>query len=166
MQPWQVARLTRIDVVRLTWLLFALALVRGFDYVTGDDARLAQPPPEPLGTVLGYSPRSALVGVEAAFPLWIWGALILLAVSLLAVGLLGRWHRYVWLGHVVLSAAYTGLAIGLAYGYFERPWLDGIRSASGLVLPACLHTLLWWRMGPKPIDLEIEEGGARGAGTA
>lgn len=145
---WQVAQLTRVDVVRLTWLLWAVGLVRGLDYATGQDEAW----PAPIATPLGHVPKSALVGIEAAFPLWAWGALVLAACSVQLVGLLARWHAWVWAGHVMLAAVYIGLAIGLFVGYAERPWFDGVRNSTGLLVAFALHVLLWWRMGPAPVD--------------
>lgn len=144
---WQVAQLTSVDVVRLTWLLWGVALVRGADYATGHDDAW----PAPVAAALGHHPRSALVGIEAAFPLWVWAAIITTACVLQLVGMVRHWHAWVWAGHVLLSATYLGLSVGLMYGYVDRPWLDGIRNGVGLIIPVALHTLLWWRMGPAPV---------------
>lgn len=156
MRRWQVATLTRIDVVRLTWLLWGLGVVRGLDYGTGADTAIAAGTPAPA--FVGHAPVSALVGIEAAFPLWIWSILILTSSGLLLVGLVRRWHSWVWVGHVALSALYLALSLGLAYGYLDRPAFDGIRTATGLLFPASLHALLWWRMGPVPITTPGDAG--------
>jgi hypothetical protein len=70
---------------------------------------------------------------------------------ILTVGMLNRWHAFVWTGHVILCLAYAGLCVGLVFGYLDRPWFDGIRSGTGLAL---LHYLLWWRMGFRPAQIE------------
>lgn len=151
---WQVAQLTRIDVVRLTWLLWVVALIRGLDYATGHDDAW----PTPVAVPLGHAPKTALVGIEAAFPLWAWAPMFLTACLVLLVGITRRWHAWVWAGHVALACLYLGLAVGLMAGYAERPWLDGIRNSTGLLVAAALHALLWWRMGPRPVGLGSENG--------
>lgn len=140
---WRPARLLRIDMVYISVVLLITASARGIDYCTGNDSGARSPAP---------GQKSILVGIEAAFPLWMWGVMILTASTLLGLGILRGWHAYVWVGHVLLSAFYTALCFGLLPGYLDRPWADGIRNAIGLILPAMLHYLLWWRMGPKPID--------------
>lgn len=140
---WQPARLRPVDVSLVTTLLCITAAFRGLDYLTGDDANARGPKP---GT------ESALVGIEAAAPLFVWGIAIIGGVLLIIVGMRRRWHVYVWCGHVLLSAVYLALASGLLPSYLDRTWFDGIRSATGLLLPTGLHLLLWFRMGPKPID--------------
>jgi hypothetical protein len=139
---WQPARLRRNDLTLISLLLLTTALSRGLDYLTGTDSNARGPKP---------GVPSVLVGIEAAFPLHWWGAAIVIGVALLVVGMGRRWHFPVWAGHVVLSAIYAALCIGLLAGYLERPWLDGIRGATGLILPFGLHTLIWWRMGPRPV---------------
>lgn len=142
-----------VDVRRLTWLFCLVAIIRGLDYVTGNDSRLSRAILNPAGPEL-EAPRSALVGVETAAPLWIWGVLLLVPAYVVLVCVTvrripGR-HTLIWCGHVALSAVYLGLTVGLGVGYIDRPWLDGIRSASGLLVPTGVHALLWWRMGWRP----------------
>lgn len=138
---WAPARLLSADVMVMAVGLGSLAMIRGLDYSTGRDAAARAPLP-------GTEP--ALVGIEAAFPLWIWGAAILVGATTLLVGVLFRLHFTIWLGHVILCAVYAALCVGLTFGYLDRPWLDGIRSGTGLALPALMHYLLWWRMGARP----------------
>lgn len=158
---WQVAVLTRVDVVRLTWLMWSVAVVRGLDYGTGHDD--AWPPA--VATPLGHVPKSALVGIEDAFPLWIWAAMFLAACAVQLVGMVRHWHAWVWLGHVALSALYLGLAVGLLVGYAERPWFDGIRNSTGLLVAMALHALLWWRMGPAPVTVQLPPAFPSSAGA-
>lgn len=143
MKKWRPARLRRIDLVNVTVVLVITSGVRGLDYVTGEDSGARTPKP---------GQRPVLVGIESAFPLWVWGMLTLTGTALLIVGMIRSWHVYVWAGHVILSAVYAALCVGLLPGYFHREWFDGIRSAAGLLLPTALHSLIWWRMGPKPIE--------------
>ncbi|GAA0189828.1 hypothetical protein GCM10008944_01700 [Cytobacillus oceanisediminis] len=138
---WAPARLLSTDVAVMAVGLGSLAMIRGLDYSTGNDAMVRAPLP-------GTEP--ALVGIEAAFPLWIWGAAILTGSTTLLGGVLLRRHFPIWLGHVILCAIYAALCVGLTVGYLDRPWLDGIRSGTGLALPALMHYLLWWRMGARP----------------
>ncbi|MFC5676080.1 hypothetical protein [Aeromicrobium endophyticum] len=146
---WRPARLLIADVVVLTIGLTSVAAIRGFDYSTGDDSRARGPKP---------GVESALVGIEAAFPLWTWGLMLGAGVAFLIVGMTCRWHSFVWTGHVILCFAYAGLCAGLVAGYLDRPWFDGIRSGAGLALPALLHYLLWWRMGFRPVETEGAAG--------
>lgn len=140
---WRPARLRPFDILLITIALWVTATIRGLDYLTGDDAGAR--PPRPGQT-------NALVGIEAAFPLWLWGISMVIACTLLGLGVLRGWHAYVWWGHVLLSVIYTGLCVGLIPGYLDRSAFDGIRSASGLLLPVVVHFLIWWRMGRRPID--------------
>lgn len=144
---WQVAQLTRVDVVRLTWLMWAVAMVRGLDYGTGHDDVW----PAAVASPLGHVPPTVLVGIEAAFPLWVWSIMFLAAGTTQLIGMVRHWHAWVWAGHVAFSVLYLGLAIGLFAGYAERPWFDGVRNSTGLLVAMALHALLWWRMGPAPV---------------
>lgn len=141
--PWVPARLLRLDVRVLTVVLLATATVRSFDYMTGHDADTRGPQP---------GVPNALVGIEALFPLYVWGLLMLTSITVLAVGMVSKWHAYVWWGHVLLCALYTGLCAGLVYGYLQRDDFDGIRTGAGLALPASLHLLLFLRMGRRPAN--------------
>jgi hypothetical protein len=161
-RPWQVAQLTRVDVVRLTWLLWAVALIRGADYATGNDGSW----PAPIAVPLGQAPPSALVGIEAAFPLWVWAAMIITSCAVLLLGMLRRWHAWVWAGHVALSAIYLGLSVGLLVGYLDRPWFDGVRNSTGLLVAMALHALLWWRMGPAPVTPPTAPDASSSTGAA
>jgi hypothetical protein len=140
---WKPARLRRFDLVVITLGLWLTATIRGLDYITGDDSGAR--PPKPGQT-------NVLVGIEAAFPLWMWGVIILTGTALLGVGVIRSWHAYVWWGHVILAAVYLALTVGLLPGYLGREWFDGIRGASGLILPTVLHSLIWWRMGRRPVE--------------
>lgn len=140
---WRPARLRPFDVGLVTLLLIVVAAFRGLDYLTGDDSGARSPQP---------GKPSALVGIEAAAPLHLWGWLIILGVALIAVGMWRRWHFPVWVGHVVLFATYLGLCVGLLPAYLGRSDFDGIRTATGLIVPVGLHLLLWFRMGPRPVD--------------
>jgi hypothetical protein len=114
---------------RLIILLFCYsAAVRGLDYATGRDGTAA-------------SPSSPLAVIEQAMPLTVWASLLLGAVGVLVVGMVGRWHRPVIVGHVVLAAVYLGLFAGLLPEYLHRDWFDGIRSAGGLAVPVVVHIL-------------------------
>lgn len=150
---WSPARLLVLDVVFITAILATTAGVRAWDYLTGEDASARSSVP---------GKPSVLIGIEAAFPLMWWGLAIGVGVVLVSIGILTRSHLPVWIGHVILSALYTGLAVGLIGGYLDRPSFDGIRNGVGLLLPAALHALLWIRMGPQPVIRKEPTGDASG----
>ncbi|MDO5662863.1 MAG: hypothetical protein Q4G40_09220 [Brachybacterium sp.] len=131
---WQPARYSLEDSVALTVGLVCFALIRGYDYLTPS---------------VHHSPSLSIV--EAAFPLHVWGALFSVPALVLAASVLLRIHIGVWIGHWLLAIAYMGLAMGLGLEFLSRPWGDGIRTASTLILPAVLHLVAALRTGWRPV---------------
>ena len=130
---WEPGRLGLRDSIGITVLLIAVAMVRGIDYIT----------PAPIST-------TALSIVEQAAPLWAWGMGFMIPAVVLAASTLTRVHLGVWVGHWLLAIAYVSLAVGLGAEYVTRPWLDGIRSATAMMLPAILHCTVAVRTGWRP----------------
>ena len=110
-------------------LFCVIATVRALDYATGVDGTAAVP-------------NSALGGIERAFPLGVWAALLTSGVVLVLSGMLGRWTTVVAAGSIVLAVCYFGLTIGLLIEYLGRPDLDGIRGATGLAVPVVWHVIV------------------------
>jgi hypothetical protein len=135
---WRTSQFVRTDVIFLTALLTVLALVRGFDYATGDDSE---------GATLSL--------VEKAFPLPLWGALFMFGGGLIAAGMLLHIHPVVFVGHCLLAVTYAMLTVGLFVALPGFPF-DGIRTATGLTAIVWLHYFLALRMGPRPIDGSVE----------
>lgn len=112
----------RIFVVMLPC---AEAILRGIDYVTGDQDSTTQ----------------SLTFVEKAMPLAVWGVLFLVAGLLTA---LGFWRKWVWVcvaGLHVGGATYMSMAVGLAAKAWERGG-DGFRTPVMFVVFA----LAFWGM--------------------
>lgn len=140
---WQPARLTKLDHTLVLWALIALPMVRAFDYSTGKNF------------------SRSLVAVEAFAPLWAWAIAFWTGALVLIAGVVTKRHLVVYLGHSILAVTYSALMVGITISAFHNPWFDGIRGGSVLLLPAALHWLIWWRMGPaplKPRDVQIIEG--------
>lgn len=113
-------------------IAFALqAFIRGLDYTFGDD---------------GQSDRVS--SFERALPLQAWGYLFLTGFLLLTIGMVLRRQTPIWLGHSVLGTTYAAIAAGLIVQSLGAPFLDGIRSGSGLLLAAGVHTTLGWLAAP------------------
>lgn len=125
-------RLSDALIIKIT--LIIMGLWRGFDYFT----------PQVTGTT------TVTETMQTAFPLWVWGMLILVPTLALATGLALRMHFAVWIGHGLLAVVYAALVVSLTMVCIERPMLDGIRSATVLLAPLTLHALLCVRTGWKP----------------
>lgn len=130
---WEPGRFGLYDSIGITCVLVIISLVRGYDYLTPDSV-----------------PTPALSVVEQAFPIHVWGLAFTLPAVLLATAVLARIHAGVWAGHWLLGIAYVALAVGLGAEYTSRPWLDGIRSAAGMALPATIHIGVAIRTGWRP----------------
>lgn len=132
---WRPAAFTQGDVLTLVVVVYLQAVVRAYDYATGDDARTTM----------------TLHTVERAFPLHIWAALILAGASIGILGMLLRRHMTVWIGHGILLVVYVGLCAGIAASAASHPYLDGIRGATALLGPIVIHVIVLLRMGPRPL---------------
>ena len=130
---WEPARLGLSDSIGLTILLTFAAAMRGYDYLTPK-----------------VHPSPSLSVVEAAFPLWVWGLMFALPAIFLAVSALARIHAGVWIGHWLLVITYVGLGTGLGVEYLGRPWFDGIRGVSSIMIPCAIHCLVAFRTGWRP----------------
>lgn len=117
-------------VHRLSWLLAVVGLSRGIDYWT-----------DPGGT-------SSLVIVEGIAELDAWGICLVLASSLLAVGLAGRLHLAVFLGHVACAGIYVMLTIATAQAVI--PTGNGYRGIGPLLTLTVLHVAFALLRGPIP----------------
>ena len=130
---WRPAVLTAGDIVLATYAVVTMALLRAYDYGTGNDA----------------SPTLSIV--EAAMPLGVWSALFAIGGLVLLIGARCRIHALVWTGHAWLFILYLALLTGIAWAVAAAPWFDNIRSASVLILPVLMHFLLALRTGPSPL---------------
>lgn len=126
---WAPSSLRGGDVRTLMLLFAGAALVRALDYATGVD-----------GSASG-TPNSALASVERAFPLAVWAASLTTGALLVLLGMVGRWGTVVATGSLILAVVYFGLATGLGIEYVGRPALDGIRGATGLLVPVVWHVI-------------------------
>ena len=125
---WGAPPLNGRDTVVLMSVFSFAALWRALDYATGVDGVAA-------------APNSTLGTVEQAFPLAVWSGALATGAGLVLLGLAGRWNRLVATGSAILALVYLGLAVGLGVESLGRPWLDGIRGASGLVVPVVWHVI-------------------------
>lgn len=142
---WETPRLTGIDVLVVILSLLTQAIVRSWDYSTGDDRVSA-----------------SLTLIEDAFPLWIWGIILGVLAGALLLGIGLRIHLLVWSSHALLSFMYSILMIGMLIAVLDNnpfPW-DGIRGVTLLMTPAILHGVLAIRTGPHPLpysDITVTE---------
>lgn len=131
---WEPGRFHLTDALVLKVVLIAMGVMRGIDYLTP--------------SVRGWTPvTESMVG---AFPLQVWAAMVLIPTATLMIGLLGRIHIAVWLGHGLLAGVYAALVVSLGLVYIERPFFDGMRSVTVLFLPATLHAVITARTGWRP----------------
>lgn len=79
---WRPARLVPGDIVALAITLASQAMLRAWDYGTGQD-----------------STGPALALVERAAPLWVWALVFAAGDLALIAGLIRRRHLAVWAGH-------------------------------------------------------------------
>lgn len=108
------------------WAFGLEAFVRGIDYATNDRDDVTQ----------------SLSIVEAALPLPIWGAIILVGATLFLGGVVLKKHNPIIAGSLILMATYMALAVGLFMRMVERGWpWDGFRSPLLFVAVATLYGL-------------------------
>lgn len=135
---WEPGRFHLSDALLLKGTLAFMAFWRGFDYVT--------PPPR-----LTQVTETMML----AFPLTVWGVAFIALSAVLGIGLLTRTHFLVWLGHGLLAAAYVAVFVSLLSVYLQREMLEGIRSATVILAPLVLHTVLSFRTGWRPPNWEV-----------
>ena len=139
---WEPGRFHLSDALIIKITLVVSAFSRGFDYLT--------PPPE-------LTP--AVETMMLAFPLEVWGGAFIAFAGILALGLILRIHFLVWIGHGLLAAVYMAAFSSLLSLYAQREMFEGIRSATALLAPLVLHTLLSFRTGWKPPKWEVAVDG-------
>lgn len=143
---WEPGRFHLSDALVIKATLIFMGLWRGFDYFT------------PAVT----APSTVTETMQTAFPLEVWGILILAPTLALAAGLALRMHFAVWIGHGLLAVVYAGLVVSLMLVYIERPLFDGIRSATVLLAPLVLHALLCVRTGWRPPKWDLDDVAGEG----
>ena len=140
---WMPARFGWADTTLMSIGVCIVALVRSYDYLTGEDAWYTSHPD-------AAERPASLVGIEAAFPLWWWAMVLIVGAVLILGGMIRKRHFVVFAGHFVLGVTYVGLAVGLLDGYLDVADFDGIRGSATLVPPALYCILVSVRMGVRP----------------
>lgn len=95
---------TALAVLAMQIVLFALPIIRGHDYGTGDTQETARR----LGTV------------EMAAPLEFWGYAFTIAGCLGLIGLLLKSWKFAFWGHVLCWALYWAVGVGIFTDVFNR----------------------------------------------
>ena len=139
---WEPGRFNLSDAVVIKATLIFMAFLRGIDWLT---------------PTVTSSPTPVTETMQTAFPLEIWALMIMAPATVLLIGLVLRIHFFVWLGHGLLAVTYMGLFTSLLLVYAQRPYFDGIRSATVLLAPLVLHTLLVVRTGWRPPRWDLSE---------
>lgn len=132
---WEPARLSPLDSISFTAWLCLASLLRGLDYLL---------PRSPEGAT------KALNVVEEAMPIQLWGILFFGFGAMLAVSVVLKIHRLVYLSHWSLGVITAALTVGLMAEYLTRPWGDGMRSAGTLGVVAAFYLILAIRTGWEP----------------
>lgn len=116
-------------VLTVQMLLTGQAASRGMDFVQ------ERPP---------GSTSAALSAVEAAAPLPLWGAALLLAAGVVFAGLFGGWVLPIVIGHALLAALYGAFSFGL---FDQTPIESGPLALLGmsLALPGVYLGVSRWR---------------------
>lgn len=131
---WRPARLDDRDMTFLALVFGVVGLNRGFDYLTGAD-----------------SVSKSLSIVEQVASLWAWGAGFAFGATILLIGVWGRIHSFVWLGHGLLAAGYSLLGVGIIWSVLGNPWGDGVRTGGALLALAAVHWVVCSRTGVRPL---------------
>lgn len=132
---WEPARLSLLDSMSVTVWLCLASILRGLDYLL---------PSTPEGQT------KALTVVEDALPIPGWGILFSGFGFLLALSVVLKIHRLVYLSHWTLGVVTAALTVGLGAEYLTRPWGDGIRSAGTLAVVAAFYLIIAIRTGWEP----------------
>lgn len=137
---WRPARFRPVDYYILTGTFALGALIRGFDYAAGE-------------RVWGISDA-----MSPYLPHKMWGVMFLIGATLLVIGLLGRRHAFIFLGHNFLAAVYglNALSLLLVVVTVSRFNSDGIRWVGTVMLIGLVHALLALRTGKHPIPMGAE----------
>ena len=111
------------------YLLSLEPLVRGIDYITGDD-----------GTF-----NRALRSVEDAMPLWIWGVVFIAAAVLFLTGVTRRKHNFIIAGSILMVATYGAFSVGAIFEIVSEGWpWDGYRRVVMYVVWASVYGVFAW----------------------
>lgn len=119
--------MTRETAIIIVWAMSAETMLRGIDYVMGD----------------GPNVTRSLTFIEAAAPLWFWGALGLVAATCTTYGLIRRQYEPVIAGATLGFSLYATFGVGLSATVFERGWPpDGFRTPGMFFVYAFIWLLI------------------------
>lgn len=135
---WEPGRIHVLDAIFIKIFLITASTLRGFDYLLPS----------------GNAPAT-IESMASAFPIAVWAWMLLIPSSILLIGLSARLHFAVWLGHGLLAVVYMGLFASFAMVFVERPYFNGMRSATELLVPLLLHALICVRTGWRPPRCEV-----------
>lgn len=144
---WRPGMPQEVSVV-ITILFTLETLVRGLDYITGDRE----------GITL------SLTVVETAFPLQVWGALLILSSLSIFVGIILRRPWWIIYGSFATSSIYLGLTWGLFLKMLERGWpWDGYRTPVMFLVVVAFWSLIGWGTHvmtlARAVSEEVSDGG-------
>jgi hypothetical protein len=116
---WRPGQISATFILVIEFGVIATCFTRGLDYLRRDtDA------------------ASVLSRVQDSAPLPVWGAAFVLALAIVAVGMVGRWGTLVGAGHFLAGALYGGVAYGLLLETHLGP---GVRTPAGLFVASLVH---------------------------
>lgn len=124
------------------YLLSLEPLVRGLDYVTGDNASVSK----------------MLRPIEEAMPLWIWGVIFMGAAALLLGGVFLRRHNFIIAGSVLIGATYGAFAVGAMFEIAGEGWpWDGYRRVVLYVVWSAVYGVFAWSTYLKRLARDASE---------
>ena len=124
------------------YLLSLEPLVRGIDYITGDD-----------GTF-----NRALRIVEDAMPLWIWGVIFTAAAVLFLTGVTRRKHNFIIAGSILMVATYGAFSVGAIFEIASEGWpWDGYRRVVMYIVWASVYGVFAWSVYLKRLARDASE---------
>ena len=124
------------------YLLSLEPLVRGIDYITGDRD----------------SASSALRPVEEAMPLWVWGAIFIVASVLFIAGVARRKHNFIIAGSLLTVATYGTFAVGVMIEVADDGWpWDGYRRVVMYIVWAAVYGVFAWSAYLKRLARDASE---------
>lgn len=131
------------DLSLIVMYLFSLEpLVRGLDYVTGDNASVSK----------------MLRPVEEAMPLWVWGAIFIVASVLFITGVARRRHNFIIAGSLLTVATYGTFAVGVMFEIADDGWpWDGYRRVMIYIVWAAVYGVFAWSTYLKRLARDASE---------
>lgn len=124
------------------YLLSLEPLIRGIDYITGDNASVS----------------SALRPVEEAMPLWAWGTVFIVASALFLVGVARRKHNFIIAGSILTVATYGAFAVGVMFEITSEGWpWDGYRRVVMYIVWAAVYGVFAWSVYLKRLARDASE---------